>query len=177
MDVMLMKALTQAGAFSAVSLAAVGSALGCGAAGAAAVGAWKKCYAQNKPAPFQLMVFAGAALTQTIYGMIVMFFINGRVADSYTAWPLFLLMGILGGIAMGMSAWMQGKAAAGACDAQADTGKGFTNYLLVLGIIETVAIFVMVFVMILLASVTKVDSSAVDSAAAKGATAVEQTTK
>lgn len=153
MEEVLMKALTHAGAFSAISLAGVGSALGCGAAGASAIGAWKKCYAQNKQAPFQLVVFAGAPLTQTIYGMIVMFFINAKVAEFSGNWPLFLLMGMVGGIAMGASAWMQGKAGAGACDAFAETGKGFTNYLLVLGVIETVAIFVMAFAMVLLATV------------------------
>ncbi len=153
MEQVTMEALTQAGAFSAIALAAVGSALGCGAGGAAAVGAWKKCYAQNKPAPFQLAVFAGAPLSQTIYGMIVMFIISGKAATSPAYWPLFLIMGITAGIAMGTSAWMQGKAAAGACDAQAETGKGFTNYLMALGIIETVAIFAMAFAIVLLSKI------------------------
>jgi V/A-type H+-transporting ATPase subunit K len=48
---------------------------------------------------------------------------------------------------MGMSAWYQGKAGAVACDAFAETGKGFGNYLLVLGLVETVALFVMVFLL------------------------------
>jgi len=39
---------------------------------------------------------------------------------------------------------------AAAAEAQAETGQGFTNYLAALGIIETVAIFVMVFVLIAL---------------------------
>ena len=55
--------------------------------------------------------------------------------------------GILCGIAMGVSAWMQGTAGASASDAMAETGKGFGNYLMVLGIIETVALFVMVFIL------------------------------
>jgi len=152
MEIETMQALTQAGAFSAIAFAAVGSGLGCGAAGAAAVGAWKKCYAQNKPAPFQLAVFAGAPLSQTIYGMIVMFIIAGNKDANYANWPLYIIMGITGGIAMGVSAWMQGKAAAGACDAQAETGQGFTNYLMALGIIETVAIFAMAFAIVLLQS-------------------------
>jgi len=42
---------------------------------------------------------------------------------------------------------MQGKAAAKGADALAETGKGFGNYLMVVGIIETVALFVMVFTM------------------------------
>ena len=153
MDVVTMKALTLAGAFCAIGFAAVGSALGCGAAGAAAVGAWKKCFMQNKQAPFQLAVFAGAPLSQTIYGMILMFIIIGKVETSYANWALFLIMGVIGGIGMGTSAWMQGKAGAGSCDAFAETEKGFTNYLMALGIIETVAIFVMAFGIVLLASV------------------------
>ncbi len=60
------------GVAAALAFAAMGSALGTGAAGMAAVGAWKKCFAQNKNAPFVLTVFVGAPLTQTIYGMIVM---------------------------------------------------------------------------------------------------------
>ncbi len=48
---------------------------------------------------------------------------------------------------MGVSAWMQGKAGASAADALAETGKGFGNYIMVLGVIETVALFVMVFIM------------------------------
>ena len=43
---------------------------------------------------------------------------------------------------------MQGQAGAGAADANAETGKGFTNFLAALGIIETVAIFVLIFAML-----------------------------
>jgi V/A-type H+-transporting ATPase subunit K len=125
------------------SLSAVGSALGTGAAGMAAVGAWKKCFAQNKPAPFMLLAFAGAPLTQTIYGMILM----RAMTDSTAASLIKLGVGIFGGIAIGFSAWFQGKAGAVASDALAETGKGFANYMMVLGIIETVALLVMVFLM------------------------------
>lgn len=138
-------ALAKVGAAASVSLAAVGSALGAGAAGSGAVGAWKKCFVQKRPAPFQLAVFAGAPLSQTIYGMILMFIITGK-AENAGANGLFLMWaGIFGGLAMGISAWMQGRAGAGACDSFAETGKGFTNDLMVLGIIETTALFVMAF--------------------------------
>lgn len=145
MELELMKALTLAGGYAAVSLAAVGSALGTGTAGSSAIGAWKRCYAQNKPAPFLLMALAGAPLSQTIYGMILLIFIKNQVASNAAYWPLFLTMGIVGGIAMGVSAWYQGKAGAGGCDAFGETGKGFANYLMILGIVETVAIFALVF--------------------------------
>ncbi len=149
-------ALGKLGAVAAISLSAIGSALGTGAAGSAAIGAWKKCYAQNKMAPFLLLTFVGAPLSQTIYGMILMFTMSAKAAGDAAAgvapYPCAALIGIgvFAGLAIGASGWMQGRAGAGASDALADTGKGFTNYLAALGIIETVAIFVMVFVIIAL---------------------------
>ena len=130
---------------AALAFAAIGSALGMGAAGMAAVGAWKKCFAQNRPAPFLLVVFVGAPLTQTIYGFILMNSL--RSAADQTDPAMLLGAGILGGIAMGFSAWYQGKAGASAADALAETGKGFGNFIMVLGLIETVALFVMVFLL------------------------------
>jgi V/A-type H+-transporting ATPase subunit K len=47
---------------------------------------------------------------------------------------------------MGMSAWYQGKAGAAGCDALGETGQGFSNYLTTLGVVETVALFVMIFI-------------------------------
>ena len=137
--------LKDLGMAGALALAAVGSALGTGAAGMAAIGAWKKCFVQNKKAPFILIAFVGAPLTQTIYGMIVM---NNTISTAVSAGSYLWSLGSLGGLAMGMSAWMQGKAGAAAADALGETGKGFGNYLIVLGIIETVALFVMVFIMV-----------------------------
>ncbi len=130
---------------AALAFAAIGSALGAGSAGMAAVGAWKKCFVQNKPAPFMLVAFVGAPLTQTIYGFILMNTLAGAADGTDPA--LLLGAGVLGGIAMGFSAWFQGKAGAVASDALAETGKGFGNYLMVLGLVETVALFVMVFLL------------------------------
>lgn len=130
-------------------LSAVGSALGSGIAGMSAIGAWKKAYSLNKAAPFILVAFVGAPLTQTIYGMIVR---NALKAADFPpeAWVYQILIGIITGLAMGLSAYLQGKASAKACDALAETGQGFGNYIMVIGIIETVAIFVMVFTLIAL---------------------------
>lgn len=131
------------GLAAVLGLAACGSALGAGAAGMAAIGGWKKCYVQNKAAPFMLVVFIGAPLSQTIYGMILMNKINqAAMAGQYYWWA-----GIFGGLAIGLSAWMQGKIGASATDSLAETGKGFTNYLIAIGIAETVALFVMVFLL------------------------------
>ena len=129
-----------------LAFAAIGSAFGTGFAGMAAVGAWKKAFTQNKAAPFILVAFVGAPLSQTIYGMILRNAIQAAnlPPESY---PYQMVLGMAAGLAMGASAYMQGKAGAKAADALAETGKGFGNYIMVLGVIETVALFVMVFTM------------------------------
>lgn len=135
------------GAVVVMAFAAVGSAMGCGIAGMGAIGAWKKCYMENKPAPLTLMVFAGAPMTQTLYGFITMLQLVGTPStpENFMA---RLGAGVIGGIAMGASAMFQGKAAAAACDAFAETGKGFANNIIIIGIVETIALFVMVFLLL-----------------------------
>ena len=134
---------------AALAFGAIGSAIGAGSAGMAAIGAWKKCFVQNKKAPFMLIAFVGAPLTQTIYGFILMNAI-ATAAEAGADGMLLLSAGVLGGAAMGFSAMFQGKAGAVASDALAETGKGFANFILVLGLVETVALFVMVFLLIVL---------------------------
>ncbi|MCC8128011.1 MAG: V-type ATP synthase subunit K [Clostridiales bacterium] len=129
-----------------MGIAALGSAIGIGTAGQAAIGAWKRCYMSNKAAPFILTVFAGAPLTQTIYGFLLMQTMKGSSAD-----PGFLLgLGVTSGLAMCFSAIMQGKAGAAGSDALAETGKGFSQYIMVVGLCETVALFTLVFSMVAL---------------------------
>ena len=140
-------AMIVAGAIACLGLSGAGSALGTGMAASAAVGAWKKCYAAGKPAPFLLLSFVGAPITQTLYGMILMFTLFGKLGVAGAGIPC-LVLGIFSGFAIGASAFFQGRAAAAACDAQAETNQGFTNYLAALGIVETVAIFTMVFTLI-----------------------------
>ena len=44
-----------------------------------------------------------------------------------------------------VSAIFQGRCGANGCVALAETGKGFSNYLVVLGVVETCAIFALIF--------------------------------
>ena len=106
------------GVASVLGLSALGSGIGAGIAGQAAIGAWKRNYLQNKPASFLLVAFAGAPLTQTIYGFILMTRMLASTKD-----PLLLLaVGIMSGAGIGMSAVAQGKASASSCDAFGETG-------------------------------------------------------
>ena len=100
----------------------------------------------NKAAPFILTVFAGAPLTQTIYGFLLMQQMKASTAD-----PAFLFgLGIASSVAMAFSAIFQGKAGAAGADALAETGKGFSQYITVVGLCETVALFALVFSMVAL---------------------------
>ena len=147
-----------AGAIACLGLSAAGSAFGTGFAASAAVGAWKKCYAANKPAPFILLGLVGAPITQTLYGMIVMFsMFNVQVEGAGVA---CLILGIFSGLGIGLSALFQGRAGAAACDAQGETGQGLTNYFGALGIVETVAIFTMVFTLIALGKIVPAAAAA-----------------
>lgn len=129
------------GVAAVLGLSAIGSGIGAGIAGQAAIGAWKRSYLANKPASFLLVVFAGAPLTQTIYGFIVMNTLKSSGIDG-----LFKLgIGVLCGAAIGYSAVAQGKCSAASCDAFGETNKGFAQDLIVIGLCETVAIFVMAF--------------------------------
>ncbi len=132
-----------------LAFAAIGSALGTGIAGMAAIGAWKRAFQNNKAAAFILIAFVGAPLSQTIYGLIL----RNAILDANLppeSYPFQMVLGLAAGLAMGASAWMQGKAGASAADALAETGKGFGNYIMVLGVVETVALFAMVFSMMAL---------------------------
>jgi V/A-type H+-transporting ATPase subunit K len=146
-----MAAFGKAGAAAVLGIAAFGSALGTGTAGMAAIGVWKRCFAQSRSAPFILLTFVGAPLSQTIYGMILMNTVIGAAeqaaaAGDMVSWPAMIGIGLFGGLAMAGSAWYQGKAGAAAADALGETSQGFGNYLMVIGIVETVALFVLVFI-------------------------------
>jgi V/A-type H+-transporting ATPase subunit K len=141
---------------AALALSAIGSAVGTGIAGMAAIGAGSRCLQEGRKFPFITMAFVGAPLTQTIYGFLLMNTIvtlskQHIAANTSPAIFLYLMTGgVLGGIAIGVAAWMQGRAAAVAADAIADSEKGFVNYMMILGIIESVALFVMIFIIVTL---------------------------
>ena len=67
----------------ALCISAVGSGFGAGMASLASVGGWKKCYANGKQDPFILVGFAGAPLTQIIYGFLLMNFISAKLSDPF----------------------------------------------------------------------------------------------
>lgn len=129
-----------------LSIAAIGSAIGTGIAGMAAIGAWKKMIISGQKAATALLIFVGAPLSQVIYGMIL----KNAIADANLnpdSYPWQVLIGLLAGAAMAGSAIFQGKAGARACDAIAAGANDTAKYIMIIGIVETVALFVMIFTM------------------------------
>jgi V/A-type H+-transporting ATPase subunit K len=133
-----------------MGIAAIGSAIGIGLAGSAITGAWKRCYKANKRVPMILLAFAGNPITQTFYGYILMGQILAAVPQHPEKGGFYLGVGIASGLAMTFSAVAQGWIGAAAAEAIGDTGKGFANYIALVGICETIALFAMVLSMTML---------------------------
>ena len=136
------------GAGLALGLSALGSGIGVGIAGSSTIGAWKKSYINNKGASMLLLAFVGAPMTQTFYGYILMQQVKvAAFANPELSW-MYVGFGLASGIGIACSAIGQGMAGAASADAQGETGKGFAQYMLIVGIAETVALFVMVLSMV-----------------------------
>ena len=141
-----LNSLAELGFVFALALPLFGSAFGATAAAMATLGAWKKCYQEERTPPFMLIAFVGAPLSQIIYGMILMNAIKGAMET--TPATTLLAVGLLGGLAISASAALQGKVGAAAADAMGETGQGFGIFIMVVGIIETVALLGLVFFML-----------------------------
>jgi V/A-type H+-transporting ATPase subunit K len=146
--------LGQLGMALAVGMAAVGSALGAGAAGMSAAGAWAKDAKAGKGLRFVYIILVSAPITQTVYGFLVMNQMAGKLAVAEANAGLLLGIGIAAGLGEMLSAWMQGAVGAAGCRMLSDSdGKGFAFVLIALGIAETVGIFTLVFMLILLGQI------------------------
>lgn len=143
--------LGETGGVMGLGMAALGSSIGIGVAGQAAAGAWAKEARAGRSLSFAYIILVGAPISQTLYAMIVMMnmrsvYENPEIAVADAG----LLMGV--GLAVGMaemlSAWMQGLIGAAGVRALCDgEGKGLAFIIIALGIVETVGIFAMVFLL------------------------------
>ncbi|NLX54959.1 MAG: V-type ATP synthase subunit K [Planctomycetaceae bacterium] len=139
------------GGVLALGMAALGSSIGIGLAGQAAAGAWAKEARAGRSLSFTYIILLGMPISQTLYAMIVMNRMQSVFGSiEITASEAGLLLGI--GLATGMgemlSAWMQGLIGAAGirslCDGE---GKGFAFIIIAMGVVETVGIFTMVFLL------------------------------
>ncbi|MBN1975376.1 MAG: hypothetical protein JW787_17185 [Sedimentisphaerales bacterium] len=141
----------QIGIVLMLGMAAFGSSIGIGAAGQAAAGAWGKEGKAGKTLRFAYIILLGMPISQTLYAMIVMNKMSGVLQYPQIAAGsagLLLGIGIATGIGEMISAWMQGLiGAAGVRSLSESDGKGFAFLLIAMGIVETVGIFTMVFLL------------------------------
>jgi V/A-type H+-transporting ATPase subunit K len=140
--------LGEIGIGASFGISSLGAAIGMGANGPAAIGAWKKCYVQKKPAPFILLVFAATCLSNVIYGFITMQALIGAADAGTLMGNRIFALGLGAGLCIGAVAITQAMCSAAAADAYAETGQGFGNYLMVVGIAETISLFAMVFTLL-----------------------------
>jgi len=136
--------------------AATGSVLGIGAAARAATGAWAKEAQAGKPLNFSYIILIGMPLSQTIYGFILMLvgiapLVTGDDPATVGHAGTLFGIGLAGGLAELLSAWMQGLIGAGACRALSEgEGKGLVFMIIAMGIVETVGLFGFVFLLLVL---------------------------
>lgn len=143
--------LGEMGDVLALGLAALGSSIGIGMAGQAAAGAWGKEGRAGRNLSFTYIILVGMPISQTLYAMIVMnnmrsVFNNAEIAVNDAG--LLLGIGLATGLAEMLSAWMQGLIGAAGIRALSDSeGKGLAFIIIAMGIVETVGIFAMVFLL------------------------------
>ena len=134
----------------------MGSALGIGAVGSAASGAWAKEAKQGKTLNFSYIILIGMPLSQTIYGFILVLvglapLVAGDNPLTIQHAGTLLGIGLAGGLAEFFSAWIQGRIGASACRTLSESeGKGLVMMIIAMGIVETVGLFGFVFLLLVL---------------------------
>ena len=139
--------LGYAGCAASVGLAALGSSIGCGIAGAASHGVMAKVDEGHG----KFIGMSAAPSSQTIYGIVLMFVLMGKVSTG-AGLGLFGI-GLFCGIAMMTSAIYQGRVAASGILASSKKPEIFGKCFAAVGIVESFALFAMVFGLIVAGSI------------------------
>ncbi|HET6441833.1 MAG TPA: V-type ATP synthase subunit K [Phycisphaerae bacterium] len=146
--------LGQLGMALTVGMAAVGSALGVGAAGMSAAGAWAKDAKAGKGLRFIYVVLVSMPITQTLYGFIVMSRMAPKLAAADKLGGVLFAIGLATGVGEMASAWIQGLIGAAGCRMLSDSdGKGFAFVVIAMGIAETVGVFTFLFMLYLIGQI------------------------
>jgi V/A-type H+-transporting ATPase subunit K len=137
------------GIYSPVALAAIGSAIGCTRAGKAACGAMLEVdggYGR----------YIGVAVlpsTMVIYGIVVMFTLNRPVGPE--ASPGLFGVGLLAGLALLITASLQGECCAAAINASKGKPEIFGISITPAAIVEGFAVFAFVFALVVSGAIPK----------------------
>jgi V/A-type H+-transporting ATPase subunit K len=149
MDTFITSLLGWIGIYSPVALAAIGSAMGCTRAGKAACGAMLEVdggYGR----------FVGVSVlpsTMVIYGIVVMFTLNRPVGPESS--PGLFGVGVLAGVALLITAILQGECCAAAINASKGKPEIFGISITPAAIVEGFAVFAFVFALVVSGAIPK----------------------
>ena len=138
--------MTWLGVISPMALGATGSAIGCMIAGSTLAGAMTR----TKSGHGALIAMSAAPSSQTIYGLVLMMTLKAKIVANPPAAGVFLAVGILCGIAIMVSAIMQGKCCAAGIRATLEEKSVYGKCWIPVGVTESFAVFGMVFGMVAL---------------------------
>ena len=140
-------ALGWAGIYGPMALGAIGSVIGCGIAGQAAIGAML----ETDSGYGRFVGVSAMPSSQVIYGIVVMFTLN-RPVDAVSGAGTFGI-GILAGLALLFSAIYQGRCCASAINATKAKPEIFGLSLAPAAIVEGFAVFAFIFALVLSAGI------------------------
>lgn len=130
----------------ALGLSCLGSAIGCGIAGMASHGVMTRVEEGHG----KFIGMSAMPSSQTIYGFILMIIMKGKI-QANTLDPFVALgVGTAVGIAIMVSAIYQGKCAATAIQATAKEPSLFGKSFAAIGIVESFALFALVFALLII---------------------------
>jgi len=146
-----------------LGLATIGSALGIGTASRAAAGAWAKEAKAGRSLSFTYIILIGMPLSQTIYAFVLMFIaLQPQIVGSDAAVLMESLqnhgftyfgIGVAAGFVEMFSAWMKGRIGAASIRSISEgEGKGLVNSIIAMGICESVGLFGLVFMLLVVPS-------------------------
>lgn len=134
------------GPILALTLASIGSTIGCYIAGAASHAAMSRTEEDHG----KFIGFSAAPSSQSIYGFILMLLMSKAIVAGTFSPVSGIAMGLLSGLAFAFSSICQGKVCATGIQACLKNPSLFGKCFASLGIIESFALFVFVFCYMLL---------------------------
>jgi len=147
MEEFILLTLGWAGLYAPTALGAIGSILGCSRAGQAACGAMLEVESGYG----RFVGVSALPSSQTIYGIVVMFTLNREVTTECA--PGLLAIGVLSGVALMMSAIMQGACCASAINVSKSKPEVFGLSVAPAAIVEGFAVFAFVFALVVSAGI------------------------
>jgi len=139
-----MLALGWIGVFAPTALGGIGSIIGCARAGQAAIGAMLDVESGYG----RLVGLSALPSSQMIYGIVVMFTLNGHTVETLSAPGLFAI-GVLCGLALMFSAMYQGACCASAINVSKHKPEIFGLSVAPAAIVEGFAVFAFIFALVL----------------------------